>query len=258
MSAVLGLLTLRFGLIMVRIGACVVALPLLGQLPNVKLKAALVVILTLMLTAVSQHPIDIPFELLPFTIAALGEVMIGLSIGVCARLLLLAGEFAGQIIGVPMGIGFMQVVDPLSGNQLVVTSRIYLAITIMVFLVLGGHHIVIQGLAASLHVWPPGSGIPSGQVGWFVTDLAGSVLHAGVSLAAPVLVSILAVKVGLGLMARSAPKVQVFFIGFALAILVGLAVLITTMPQMVAQLSGLTYSLRDWIDGALNAAGGAA
>jgi len=258
MSAVLGLLTVRFGLILVRVSACVIALPLLGQLPHARLQAALVAMLTFVLTAVSRDPIDVPFEILPFAVAAVGEVMIGLSIGICARLLLLAGEFAGQIIGVPMGIGFMQVVDPLSGNQLVVTSRLYLAITIMVFLVLGGHHIVIQGLAASLHAWPPGSGIPSGQMGWYVTDLAGSVLHAGVSLAAPVLVSILAVKVGLGLMARSAPKVQVFFIGFALAILVGLAVLITTMPQLVSQLSGLTYSVRDWISGALEAAGGSA
>lgn len=84
-------------------------------------------------------------------------------------------------------------------------------------------------------------------MGWFVVHLAGSLLHAGVSLAAPVLISILAVKVGLGIIARSAPKVQVFFIGFAMAILIGLVVLITTAPETVALLSSLTFSLNDWI-----------
>lgn len=257
MSAVLGLMTMRFGLILVRVSACIMALPLLGNLPSVRLKAALIAILAIVLTSVHQGELPIQPEPLPFAIAALGEAVIGLSIGVCARLVLVAGEFAGQAIGVPMGIGFMQVVDPLSGNQLVVTSRFYLAMTIMVFVILGGHHIVIQGLAASLHAWPPGTGIPSGDMGWFAADLAGTVLHAGVSLAAPVLLSLLAVKVGLGLIARSAPKVQVFFIGFAVAILVGLVVLITTVPEMVAQLSGLTFSMRDWIAGLLDAAGGA-
>ena len=71
-------------------------------------------------------------------------------------------------------------------------------------------------------------------------------LRAGISLAAPVLVSILAVKVGLGIISRSAPRVQVFFVGFALAILVGILVLMTTTPEIIAHLSLLTLSLSDW------------
>ncbi len=258
MSAVLGLLTVRFGLVLIRVSTCVAALPLLGTLPSVRLKAALVAVLSLVLAATVPEDVRVPLDLLPFAMAALGEAALGLAIGVCARLVLLAGELAGQIIGVPMGIGFMQVVDPLSGNQLVVTSRFYLAMTVLVFLVLGGHHIVIGGLAASLRSWPPGRGLPAGEMGWYVPDLAGVVLHAGVSLAAPVLVAILAVKVGLGIIARSAPKVQVFFIGFAMAILVGLGVLITTAPELVAQLGGLVSSLRGWLTGLLEAAEGVA
>lgn len=241
-------LTLQFGMVLLRVSACVLALPLLGQMPNRQIKAATIFTLTLVLTTALPPTTPIPeAALLPLLMASLGEVLIGIGIGTCARLVLLAGEFAGQIIGVPMGMGFMQVVDPLSGGQLVVTSRFYLTLTVMVYVALGGHHAVIYGLASSFRAWPLGAGIPSGDMGWFVAHLAGSLLHAGVSLAAPVLVSILAVKVGLGIIARSAPKVQVFFIGFAMAILVGLVVLITTAPETIALLSSLTYSLNDWI-----------
>lgn len=258
MSAVMALLTMRFGLILVRVSTCITAMPLFGNLPNLRIKAALIALLSFVLTSASPGDDPIPAEPLAFVVAAFGEAVIGLSIGVCARLVLVAGELAGQAIGVPMGIGFMQVVDPMSGDQLVVTSRFYLAMTIMVFLVLGGHHVVIQGLATSLRTWPPGAGIPSGDLGLVAANLAGAVLHAGVSLAAPVLISLLAVKVGLGLIARSAPKVQVFFIGFAVAIIVGLVVLIVTAPELVGQLAELTMSMGDWIASLLEAAGGLA
>lgn len=248
MSEALEALALHFGLVLVRVSACVVALPLLGQMPNKQVRAAVILVLSLVLTASLPPNTPTPqADLLPMLMALLGEIIMGIAIGTCARLILLAGEFAGQIIGVPMGMGFMQVVDPLSGGQLVVTSRFYLTMTVLVYVVLGGHHAVIYGLATSFRAWPIGAGVPSGDMGWFVANLAGTLLHSGVSLAAPVLVSILAVKVGLGIIARSAPKVQVFFIGFAMAILIGLMVLITTAPETIAIMSSLTLSLYDWL-----------
>lgn len=248
MNEVLEPLVLRFGLVTVRVVACIAALPVLGQLGSKKVKAAFVIVISMVLTAsLPQSMESPPAELLPLFFAALGEMMMGLAIGTCARLIFLAGEFAGQIIGVPMGMGFMQVVDPLTGGQLVVTSRIYLTLTVLVFTIVGGHHSVILGLAASYQAWPLGQGIPSGDIGLYVNRLAGSILRSGTSLAAPVLVSILAIKVGLGIISRSAPRVQVFFIGFAFATLIGLLVLITTMPEIVALITGMTFDLNDWL-----------
>jgi flagellar biosynthesis protein FliR len=247
-NEVLELLALRFGLVTIRVVACIAALPVLGPMANQRVKATFVVILSMVLTAaLPQTMAPPPMELLPLMIGALGEVMMGLAIGTCARLIMLAGEFAGELIGVPMGMGFMQVVDPLTGGQLVVTSRIFLTLSVLVFTLVGGHHSVIMGLASSFHAWPLGRGIPSGDMGWYVNHLAGSILRAGISLAAPVVVSILAIKVGLGIIARAAPRVQVFFIGFAFATLVGVAVLITTMPEIIALIATLTFDLNGWL-----------
>lgn len=248
MTEALEALVVCFGLVLVRTTACAVALPLIGQLDAIKIRAAVVLVLSMVLTA--ALPPDrgtIEPALVPLLVAAFGEAIVGLAIGVCARLVLLAGEVAGQIIGVPMGMEFMQVVDPLSGDSLAVTSRFYLVLTVLVFVILGGHHSVVFGLATSFRVCPLGAGIPSGDVGWYVNTLAGSLLRSGVALAAPVLVATLAVQIGLGIIARAAPRVQVFFIGFALATIVGLLVLIATAPEMIVQLGALTLSLEDWL-----------
>ncbi len=248
MNEALDPLVLRFGLVLVRVTACIVALPVLGQMPNRQVRATVIFVLALVLTASLPSGTTTPAaELLPLLLALIGEVVIGLAMGTCARLIMMAGEVAGQLIGIPMGMGFMQVVDPLSGGQLVVTSRLYVTLTVLVFVAVGGHQAAIYGLAMSFRAWPLGAGIPSGNVGWYVANLAGSIFRSAVALSAPVLVSILAVKVGLGIVARAAPKVQVFFIGFALAIVVGILVLITTAPQTISLLSGLVYSLDDWI-----------
>jgi flagellar biosynthetic protein FliR len=246
---------LRFGLILIRVSLCVVAMPLLGRISTVSVRAffigALALMLTFVLPATEVRPLG---HIVPFAFAALGEAVLGLAIGFCARLIMVAGEFAGQVIGVPMGVGFMQVVDPLTGNQLVITSRVYTAMTVLVFIVIGGHHAIIYGLAASFQAWPAGQGLPGREVGWFVGHLSALMLRSGVSLAAPVLVSILAVKIGLGIISRSAPRVQVFFIGFALAIMVGVLVLMTTTPEMVRHISMLTLSLSDWLPQLFDAA----
>jgi len=250
-------LALRFGLVTIRVVACVAALPVLGPMANQRVKATFVVILSMVLTAALPRTMaSPPMELLPLMLGALGEVMMGLAIGTCARLIMLAGEFAGELIGVPMGMGFMQVVDPLTGGQLVVTSRIFLTLTVLVFTLVGGHHSVIMGLATSFQAWPLGQGIPSGDIGWYINHLAGSILRSGVSLAAPVIVSILAIKVGLGIIARAAPRVQVFFIGFAIATLVGVTVLITTAPEIVGLMASLTFDLNGWISQVFEEAGG--
>lgn len=248
MSAELLELAFRFAMVLTRVGACVVALPVIGGLPANQVRAALIALLSLVLAAADPPAADQPPEaLLALAMAALGEVIVGLGIGLTARLLLLAGEFAGQLLGISMGLSFMQVVDPMSEGTTEVVSRFYLTLTMLLFFLLGGHHSAIYGLASSFRAWPIGQGLPSSDLGLFMPHLAGAMLVSGLSLAAPVVIALLAINVGLGIVARAAPRIQVFFIGFALAALVGLLVLITTLPSTVAQLCDLTASLERWL-----------
>lgn len=247
MTEALTLMALRYGLVLVRVSACLAALPILGQALSLRLRAAFAMILALVLVWNVPEGGAPEAALIPVALGAAGEAIIGFAIGTCARLTFTAAEFAGQIIGVPMGIGFMQIVDPLSGQQLVATSRFLLNLTVLVYLIVGGHHIVIRALATSFTAWPVGAGIPPAGFGQSTAELGGAVLRAGVTMAAPALVALLGVKMGLGIIARSAPRVQVFFIGFSLAILVGTLVLIVTMPEAIAQMVAMNSALEGWL-----------
>jgi flagellar biosynthesis protein FliR len=258
-SAELLELAFRFGMVLTRVAACVVALPVIGGLPATQVRTVLIALLALVLTAADPPGVAHPPEaLLSLAMAGLGEVIVGLGIGFTARLLLLAGEFAGQLLSISMGLSFMQVVDPMSEGTTEVMSKLYMALTVLVFFILGGHHAAIYGLSASFRAWPLGQGLPPGDVGLLMPHLAGMMFVSGLSLAAPVLLAVLAINVGLGIVARAAPRIQVFFLGFALAALVGLLVLITTLPSTVSQLCDLTGSLDRWLPLVLEQLRGAA
>ena len=153
------------------------------------------------------------------------EALIGLSIGFITTLLFYGIQMAGQIIGIQIGFGIISVMDPLTNVQISLIGQLYYMVSLLVFLAINGHHFLVRALVFSFEVIPLGSGTFSPGLAELMSTLSGLIFGTALQIAAPVMVTLILTDVGLGFIARVAPQMNVFIVGFPLKILIGLFVI---------------------------------
>lgn len=241
----LGLATLpQVLLVSLRVGTALALLPVpFGDVAPVRVRAALSVMLALccalpaagddagavhgqaLALAVAQSPA----ALLP---TSLGEVAVGLVIGLTVRVTLAAVETAGALAGVSMGLGFASTVDPTLGEEVLPPQRVASGLGALAFFVFRGHHAVVGALASTVRTAPPGRGLAVLDV-LDAPRLGADVVAQGLRIAGPVVATMFLVQTGIALVARSAPRVQVFGLTFGVATAVGMLVLGASAPAIV-------------------------
>jgi flagellar biosynthetic protein FliR len=226
-----------FSLISIRMAFLFVSAPLLSsRLIPMQIKAAIVVFISFItylgLPAVVPPPVDV----IGFLIAVPGEAAVGASAGITASIVFAAVEGGGRLMGIPMGLGFAQVVDPMTQGSTVVTARFLGVITSMMFLALNIHHVLFKLISTSFIVLPPGTVIPTVVSSKTLVDSASLIFIGSAQLVAPILIVLLGVLTALGILARVAPKINLFALSFAISIGLGLIALRGALPQMAVWL----------------------
>ena len=173
-------------------------------------------------------------------IGSLTEMLVGAVMGLTVRTVLAAADTAGTLAGNAMGLGFANQIDPLFGGEGVPTSAIMNSIAVMLFFVLNGHHVVLQALSASLTLAPPGGEVPEFQLDQLVV-LGSRIVAQGLRIASPVVATMFIVQLGLALVARAAPRVQIFALSFGVTVTIGALILVMSAPQL-AQTIGSTIA----------------
>ncbi|MDQ2695967.1 MAG: flagellar biosynthetic protein FliR, partial [Pseudomonadota bacterium] len=202
-------------------------------------RLALAVVLTWMVLPLIPPPPALE-PLSPAGLAAIAQqLLIGLSMGFMLRLVLGALEVAGQVIALQMGLGFALLVDPQNSTQLPLLSAFFNLLGILLFLSLNGHLAVVQLVVESFRTLPIGTaGIGADEVwtlaGWASRMFAGSVL-----IALPAIASLLVVNLAFGVMSRAAPQFNIFAVGFPLTLLLGMLILLFSLPLLLPQLRRL-------------------
>jgi len=179
---------------------------------------------------------DVPLFSLGGLGLIVGEIAIGLAIGFFLQLLFAAVELAGDAIGLQMGLSFAAFVDPQNQAPAPIVGNFLDIVLVLVFLATDGHLALLGALADSFARWPVGS--PPGW-GDAATVLAqGAFLfEVGLRIALPVLGVLLMVNLALGVLARTAPQLNLFAVGFPLTLIGGLAALLLSMPAVVATMT---------------------
>ncbi len=195
---------------------------------------------------------------LSLLLAAGGELALGWLIGWVASVIVLAGEFAGHLIGQEIGLSLAEVFDPVSEQLGTPTTQLFFLISALVFFACGGHHLVVLSLAGSFEAAPPGI-FPCGPAtGMFLAnDLGGDVWALGLRMALPVILALVLVTVALGLLARAVPEMNVFIVGLGVRVLFGLIATIAILPFVADLLGGLVAATEsnlgrlvgEWRDG---------
>ncbi|MGH7054695.1 MAG: flagellar biosynthetic protein FliR [Stellaceae bacterium] len=195
---------------------------------RVKVAIAFVIALVIAPTIGSAAPLTLSWTAL---MLAVQQVLVGLVIGSAMQVMLAAMAFAGDFLGVQMGFGFANLFDVQNRFEVPVLSDFFSLVGLVLFLTLNGHLILLGVLVKSFAIVPvaPNSGIAA--AGWHVLARAGALLfQMGVWLALPVLAVLLAVQLGLAIISRVAPQINVISVGFALFMWIGIAALITLVP----------------------------
>jgi flagellar biosynthetic protein FliR len=168
------------------------------------------------------------------TAAVVSQVVIGLIVGFVAYLVFMGVQFAGEIIDIQIGFAVANIISPQTQQQVTVIGELELTLATLVFLISNSHLLMLQGIGGSFHLVPlPYVSLDPSVAGNVVIFLEQSFLIV-FQIAAPAAVALFVVNVALGLMARVAPQMNVFVVGFPLQIGVGLFMLAVSVPVLVA------------------------
>ena len=194
-----------------------------------------------------------PAGLLPYAAAVVAELFIGWLIGFVAYIAFSAVHFAGKVMDMQAGFAMVNVMDPTSGQQIPLIGSFLYNLSVIVFLVVNGHHMLIAALFESFQYVPIlGLSLPP-NLAAFVVNLVNGVFVTGMKLAMPVTFSILLTNVGLGILARTMPQLNIFVVGLPLQIVIGMFVLSMLMPFYVLFLDVLFNETYAQITTALHA-----
>ena len=129
--------------------------------------------------------------------------------------------------------------DPMSNIQVPITSNLYFIASMLIFLAIDGHHMLIKALYDSFSTLPPGNmAFGAGALG-VVTELFSTVLATGFKMAAPIVATVLIADVALGTVSRMVPQMNVFVIGMPLKIIIGLMIVALTIPMFIETMKSI-------------------
>ena len=216
-----------------RITGLVLTAPLLGAsvVPR-RAKLALVVLLTVALAP--GVPKLATLEPLGATalLTAAQQLMIGASIGLCVQIVFDALLLAGQLIATTMGLGYATLIDPNNGAGTAVVGQFFTIIGMLLFLAVDGHLLLLGVLADSFRWLPPGPEGFDGPGLSTLLGLGGRMFEAGVMIALPAVMGLLLVNLALGVVSRAAPQLNLFAVGFPASMLLGLMMLMLSLPAL--------------------------
>jgi flagellar biosynthesis protein FliR len=228
-------LAAAFMLVFARVGAMVMLMPALGEenIPmRVKLSIALLLTLVLLPLHRSAYHIDMT-SLSGLLVLMLHEIVIGIILGATARVTLSALQVAGSVIAQQMGLGFVTSVDPTQGQQGVLVGNFLTMLGITMLFATDSHHLIIAALSDSYKIFAPGESMLTGDVASLATQAFAAAFKIGLQLSAPFLVFGLVFNIGLGVLARLMPQMQVYFVGAPLSILAGFLILAIVLAAMM-------------------------
>ena len=222
-----------FAIILVRVGGILAAMPAIGtRSVPLQVRIGLVVGLTIILFPVVSEqlrPLTVSFpQILPLMFT---EFMVGMVLGFAIRFVMSAFEIAGELIGVQMGINLMSTLDPVAAaGQTPVVGQFMGLLTMLVFFAIDGHHLMFEALVASFHLVPPLHVHLTGFLVESVLKLGIGMVVLALKVGAPVMTALFIVTLGMGILGRSIPQLNVMLNNVPVTIGIGLLVLGLSLP----------------------------
>ncbi|MDG1133109.1 MAG: flagellar biosynthetic protein FliR [Pseudomonadales bacterium] len=225
----------------VRVSVVLLAAPLFGmEAVNVRVRIAIGFVLTWMIFPLIEVP-----EIDPLSIFAiqfmLNEIIVGAMMGLTLQVVTAAIITSGQAVSSSMGLGMANMVDPNLGN-VPTLSQFFMVISMLIFLALGGHLVIISILVQSFTSLPIGAGLANTNAIQGFLVWSSQIFIGALSLVLPIILGLLMVNVCLGVISRASPSLNVFAVGFPALIPLGFGMVIITMGFIASRMESLWFA----------------
>lgn len=228
-------LAAAFLLVFARVGTMIMLLPGLGEMSvPVRLRLTVALMLAAMLLPLHRDAYAIDMGAIGPVVVLLGEEMlIGAVLGMTARVAISAMQVTGSVVAQQLGLGFVTEVDPTQGQQGAILGNFLTMLGVTLIFATDMHHLVIAALDDSYSLFKPGEVPLTGDMAALSVKTFAGAFRIGIQLSAPFLIFGMLFNLGLGLLSRLMPQMQVFFVGVPLSILVGFLILLLVLGAMM-------------------------
>lgn len=225
-----------FMLLLTRVSGIFVISPFFGSL-NIpvyfRTAAALAITIVLFPVVDNLGAINPPTTIWAYAWAVLTELFVGWLIGFVAYIAFAAITMAGKVMDMQVGFAVVNVMDPTSGQQMPLIGSFLYNLGIIVFLVTNGHHMIIAALFESFKIVPLLNMQPDMSLPMIIADFTTGIFLTGMKIAMPVTFAILLTNVGLGILARTMPQMNIFVVGIPMQLTIGVIILSMVLPFYV-------------------------
>lgn len=229
-----------------RILALVASAPILG---NRQIPARLKIGLSLLLTFIVAPTLAVQPDIEPASAMGLfvlvQQMLVGLAMGFTMRLIFTAVEMSGDIAGMQMGLGFASFYDPQHAGYTPLVAQFLGIVAALAFLAMNGHLAMLSALSESFSVFPISAAVPSATALHTLATWGGSIFVYALQLSLPLVGALLITNMALGILARSAPQLNIFAVGFPITLAIGFAALALSLPHLLPLLEIITHASMD-------------
>lgn len=242
-----------FALFATRLGGVMLVAPVYSaRSVPLAVRTALVVLITAALA-----PALVGQTAPPVTPVTLGsELLVGFAIGFGAAVFVGAAEVAGDVLALQGGLSGAATLDPLTGVQSPALADFLKMIVVTLLLVGGGHILMLEALTDSVSVLPPGQSVAAAAGLLSMARMGSALFVIGIQIAAPVMAAVFVGNVAMGVLARTAPQIQVFMLAYPMQIVIGIMVLMLSLPLLGVTMAGWNEHYRTTVVGLFDAFGG--
>jgi flagellar biosynthetic protein FliR len=216
-----------------RVLALFTAMPVLGQ-RNVpaRVRIALAFFIALGVAGTAPAGPGVALDSPAAVVLVVQQVLVGVALGFAVRVIFTAIEFAGEVVGLQMGLNFAGFFDPATSQQATATSSFFSTMVGFLFIAMNGHLLVIEAVVQSLTAFPV-SAEPFAFLHAVRPETWGAeIFRLGLWIALPLIAILLFVNMMMGIIARVAPQVGIFSVGFPVTLGVGLLGIMFTLPLL--------------------------
>ncbi|HUA25461.1 MAG TPA: flagellar biosynthetic protein FliR [Steroidobacteraceae bacterium] len=215
----------------VRIGSCFMLAPAFGtsSVPA-RVRIVLAGAVTFLVAPLVRIPDVTPLSAQGVVIT-IQQVIIGAALGFSLNILFDAVSLGGEMLGNSMGLSLAFNLDPQSGASTPTVSQLYSILVMLIFLVLNGHLALIGMLVDGFHTLPIGTGLGANGL-WAVVNWGSELFSGALAVALPGVTALLVTNLAFGVVSRAAPTLSIFSVGLPLSLVLGLVVILVTLPTL--------------------------
>ena len=200
-------------------------------------RAAVMVLLAIVLLPGCPRA-TLPAEVIELPVSLAMEMLLGLSIGLVAAVIVQGAALAGDVMALQMGLQLGPALAPMPEFESSGIAQLQTLLATSIYVGIGGHLMLLRGLAESLHTLPPGTPLALEGGGTAVVAMAGTLFSSAVHAGAPVIVALLVTNAALAILSRAVPQLNAMMVSFPITIAVGLIVMGAALPIIASTFDG--------------------